>query len=491
MKKTSVSLIAFIMMLGICTISTPVWAQTSASSVSEKQTPERLPIPLPHLMAEAMDTHTTLTLLPGLKKESERLVERQKAYEEAQERFKRLNDCNIKRLSKHFKDPAAVWKKITDTYDAKEKELAIYINSAQPTTTTRNNSDGITYSDAELSELLLHWSLGNEILTDVYANQDKWGERITPKSPSFPLWKDQKYFFDKDWDNYYTKLNTFFGVPPQGRPIIDDRKYDYNRADETKQAHDLYLKALTVKNPKRALLMPEELKKGPTIAPRPLPPVEENVLYIGDIEQTHQIFPTWPEPWRKQIANNFANFNTKGEMAKDFIPRTFRLKNSFAGFDQDKQNNRLNVYQIEKKKLDGAKKIVEATTVSVKSMKNSVQTNLKKLNITASTEANLADPKEYEKLANSIKQHKYDLITQMENRMKDAPEYMQYKTVVEALKKDIDGKVYIAPSNAVMVDQGILEANATEALQKEQELFAKEKNQSVQKDFNEKCLLGD
>ena len=112
------------------------------------------------------------------------------------------------------------------------------------------------------------------------------------------------------------------------------------------------------------------------------------------------------------------------------------------------------------------------------------------MNISAPVDADMSIPQEYEKLSNVIKNHKYDLIKQIENRLTDRADHMQIKAVIEALKKDTDGKVYITPTNAVMIDQGLLEAAATEALQKEREDFAKAKQQSVQKEFNNKCLLG-
>lgn len=56
---------------------------------------------------------------------------------------------------------------------------------------------------ADLSETFLMWSLGNGILQDVYANQDRWGERI---DRSFPLTVDQQYVYDEqDWYGKYKK----------------------------------------------------------------------------------------------------------------------------------------------------------------------------------------------------------------------------------------------------------------------------------------------
>ncbi|MGN1063725.1 MAG: hypothetical protein ACI4QM_05340, partial [Alphaproteobacteria bacterium] len=342
----------------------------------------------------------------------------------------------------------------------------------------------------EIAEMLVHWSLGNDILTDVYAHQDAWGERKAPRAPSFPLWQDQKFFFDREWDAYYTKLNAFFGVPANGRPVIDDRKYDYNRADETRAAHEAYVAALKAKNPQKALLMPEALKQGPAVAPRPLPPVRESVLYIGDVAQTHQIFPAWPEPWQKQIANNFAVYNTAGEMARDFVPKSFKIRDDVAQRDPALQNNRLNVYQLQKKQVDGAKKVLEASQVNVKSMQQTVQDGLNKLQIAASVDTDLLQEKTYKKVEDAIKEKKYALIAQIERQIRDNPTAYTAGEVVAALKKDPSGRTYITVQNAVNIDQLLLEAAATQALQQEQEAFAAQQKKSEDKPLDNMCLNG-
>ena len=492
MKKTSVSYIVLAAFLCVVPMTLhAVSAKTNVATAEVKSEPKRL-LSLELLTLKATEAHALLGQLQAFKAEGEKLAKREKEHIKAQERFKELNDCNVKRLSSHFKNPEEVWKKITNAYDAKEKELAIYINSAESSTDSGIlKADGkTTYTDQEISELMAHWSLGNDILTDVYANQDKWGERKSPKAPSFPLWNDQKYFFDKDWNAYYTKLNTFFGVPPQGRPKIDDRKYDYNRADETMAAHQAYMKMLMAKNPKKALLLPEELKEAPVVAPRPLPPAEESTMYLGDIEKTHQVFPAWPEPWRKQIENNFADFNTKGELAKDFVARTFRLKNEVGGIDGTERNNRLNIYQLEKKNVDAAQKMVEASKALVKSKQQVLQDTLDQAGINVSANVDITNPKEYEKLKQIINERKNDYIKQVEERLDSDPWNDSIKFEIEALKKDKDGKVSISKYNAVGIDQALLEATSVEVLQQKQEKFADEQMKKAEKTINKKCLLG-
>ena len=459
-----------------------------------KNEPSQEVVPVEYLMTQALDLHLTQSRIPELRKALKEQQERQEDLKMAQKQFKAMNDCNIKRLQEQFKNPEEVWNKMTSMYDQREKDLAIYINSSEVQTPANleKKTDINSYTDREISELLLHWSLGNEILTDVYANQDKWGTRKAPKSPSFPLWEDQKFLYDQKYNDKYTKLNAYFGVPPQGRPVITDEvKYDYNRADEMVAAHNAYLAKLTASDPKRALLIPSDLKSPPEVAPRPLPPVEESVLYIGDVEKSHQIFPAWPEPWQKQIENNFANYNTKGELAKDFRPRSFKVKDEVLARDPNEQNNRLNVYQQQKKNVDSAEKLLEIATLQTAEFANVLQDGLNRSGIEgAATPLNLDNEKSFASLQDQLKSQKLALIEKIEKNLKGHPRAYSIQMTIDALKKDANGRTYITPINAANVDQLLLEASATDALLKEQEKFAKDEKKKQDKHIDAKCLNG-
>lgn len=497
MNKLGITLLAGT--LGICLM--PVIA-TKANDFTfvkvaqppVKEEPTKEVVPVEYLMTQALDLHLTQSRIPQLKKALKDQQERLAELQTAQKKFEAITDCNIKRLQEQFKNPEEVWNKMTAVYDQREKDLAIYINSSEVPSpeSLEKKTDINNYSDREISEMLLHWSLGNEILTDVYANQDKWGTRKAPKSPSFPLWEDQKFLYDQKYNDKYTKLNAYFGVPPQMRPVITDEvKYDYNRADEMVAAHNAYLAKLTASDPKRALTIPAELKNPPEVAPRPLPPVEESVLYIGDVEKSHQIFPAWPEPWQKQIENNFANYNTKGELAKDFRPRSFKVKDEVLARDPSEQNNRLNVYQQQKKGVDAAQKMLEVSTLEVSEFANVLQEGLNRGGIPASVGTlNLKDEKSFENLQNRLKAEKLALIDKIQQNIKGHPREYSIQTTINALKKDANGKAYITPINAANVDQLLLEAAASDALIKEQEKFAAEEKKKQDKRIDKKCLNG-
>lgn len=488
MKKVYLPLIAFALLTMPLTTS----AQLSFVKMEVPEPPQistEMQVPVEFLMTRALNIHTALTHLPMLKKAQEDLANRKEQLEWANKKFAALRKCNIDNLKDQFKDPEAVWDKMTQTYDQREKDLAIYINSSEPNNAAPKTSmEG--YSDQEISEMMLHWSLGNEILTDVYANQDKWGERKAPKSPSFPLWEDQKFFYDKDWNSYYTKLNTTLGAPPNGRPEVGDIKYDYNRATDVKAAHAAYLAKLTAQHPERALLLTDDLKKGPPVPPRPLPPARESVMYLGDVEKTQQVFPAWPEPWKKQIDNGFQNYNAKGEFARDFSGKSFKLKDSVTQMDPLLQNNRLNVYQLQKKAVDGAEKLVEVGQLDVLEMQRMVENDLNRNRVNGNATVDVTDPKNYAALEDALKTEKFKILAEIDNRLKTHPRAGTITQTVAALKKDPSGKAYITTSNAADIDQLLLEAAATSALQKEQEAYMKEYRKEQQKPIDEMCLNG-
>ena len=172
-------------------------------------------------------------------------------------------------------------------------------------------------SNDMVNEMFANWRIGQEILTDVYQNQDKWGERKSKDAPSFSLWEDQKYQYDQEWNDYYTKINTLFGVGPEGRPVIGDERYDYAQTEKVQKAHDEYIKMLALTAPNKMAAIPAELKAIPA-PPHPLPPKKESVLYFTSEVPEKRIYPAMPEPWQKYAENDFKDINPDGEMAKDF-----------------------------------------------------------------------------------------------------------------------------------------------------------------------------
>lgn len=419
MKPLSISLIA--LLVGCLYCSAPE-AQVSYSKVVFKaptlvQARERT------YSAEtvmwAMRVHNLIFQLKEYQKAREQLLDAADRYELQQLRYKSMMLCNINNLKPYFKDPQAVWLNIVDKYDRDEKKLGIQINTtdagASATGDLIANTPGVSnlldgaLQGADLSETFLMWSLGNGILQDVYANQDRWGERI---DRSFPLTVDQQYVYDEqDWYGKYKKINRaaccrdncgigYKGAPDTRETLQDGTTYDYH-ADykyhedgKVKTAHDLYMaKIRAVHRRGCTKRLTTEMFTEPNRPPRPLPPVNETVVYDAEAysaarppfseqriyEGTQLKFAAsaWPAPWKTFIDSKFSVYNKNGAMPQNFkyasitpIPLEERTAAQLQDF-YDSQNNRLNAYQVLKKNLDDAKKILDTSKVNyIEAMQN-------------------------------------------------------------------------------------------------------------------------
>ncbi len=486
-------------------------------------------------LQKALAVHNAMNEMRTLLQKQKNQEVMQKNLELQQKKMKAMQQCNIKRLAKDFKNPEDVWKKMTDEYDTRERDLAIYINSADDMTdeqraTLKENLENGYFSDESLAEVMAYWDIGNDILTDVYANQDKWGERLSPDAASLPLWEDQKYIFDKEWNQKYEAINLYFGVPPNGRPLIGEERYDYKNTDQLQAAHDAYLAALTAKNPVKAALMPPEMREA-MVAPKPLPPKEESVMYIETDDPEKRVYPALPEPWRQYQADHFRDINPNGEMASDFS-RGLELKDSAKNRTSAEQNNRLTVYQALKKELDGAEKMDLAMKQSVDQTAASVQQKLMN-NLDLSGEVDLTDSKAVEDVMNRLRAEKDRMIALAEAQLaeeakwealawdqladkqrlesssamvelsKTNPAYYEKvkdvlgtsvvqrnRELLTALKKDTEAVVAITPTNAKDIDRKIREARAEEALLQKRDEWEKELAAEEERPIDDLCING-
>lgn len=496
---------------------------------AEKQSNYQIPL------LKALDLHNLMVSLPSFRQFQQTQADAKEQLDYQNKRFDDMTACNIRRLGKYFQNPEDVWEKMTKTYDAQEKQLAVFLNSAQ-----RYDPDqlpNVTPDDQTIIEQNATWTLGKNILTDVYANPEKWG---TPKggvgkSSVFPLWKDQKYLYDKEYNDFYAQINAYFGVSADILPQIGDQKYDYTQYGELIKAHADYLKKISAKAPQKLMGMPASFKTPP-VPPKPLPPADEIIKYIGDPEKTGQVFPEWPEPWQKFMKSNFEDFNPTGEMAQDFVGKSLRLKESVRNQDATLQNNRLNVYQGIKKERSTAQKLVEITQAEENDLMNVLDSRLASHGLTMET-PNLLDETQYNQVKEAIRDRKEMYLKQAEEEMsmlpsssgdgqetlsvesvlsispqgqedvldqltKDRSLYVktadaiqssrvyQARQLIDALKTDSDGHVTLSRQNAGQIDQLMKEATATEALKKEIESFNKRMNKTQRKKLDDMCLNG-
>ncbi len=533
MRELSVSMVAFAMALCV----------TVSVSALEFDTAKPVVIPKPMIFPQdksqaldaALSVHNAMNKMYALKQKQEMQASAKKNLALQQKKMEAMEKCNIGRLAKDFKHPEQVWKKMTDAYDKREKELIVYVNSADEMTeedraVLKANIKNGYFSDEALAETMSFWDIGNEILTDVYQNQDAWGERVKPGAPSFPLWEDQKYVFDQEWNQQYEEINLYFGVPPEGRPVIGDEKYDYAKEEQVNVAHKAYLAALTAKNPAKAAAMPKKWLKA-QVAPKPLPPKAESIVYLTSDDPERQIYPKMPAPWEAYQKDGFKDINPTGEMAEDFA-KGLVLKESAKNRTTDAQNNRLTVYQALKKTLDGAEKIDEAMAQSLSQTETAVLDQLHQ-QLDLDGEIDLNDAKEFEQLFERLKNQKNALLVFAEQNLKEEeaweraawrqslekkrleavdtmtelqkenPAYyqkvketlsvsapQQNRELLTALRTDENAIVSLSAVNAKDIERLMREAVAEEKLLEKQDAWNKELAAEEKRSIDDLCING-
>ncbi len=518
MRKITLLSTVAVMMLGWGSIPSASASALKFREVKTRDVSLDIPEPKPNYsspLTKAEALHSVLYDLNSYRQKALDKQEEEKLRDTQKQTLEAARLCNIKKLEKQFKNPTAVWDKMVQTYHDKEKDLSIYLNSANPAPKTQEEQQ---QTDQQImAESFMFWKLGEDILTDVYANQDAWGERKSTTTPSFPIWEDQKYVYDQAWDKKYTQINAFFGVPPMGRPLIkNEAKYDYARHDDVVAAHTAYLTALAATNPQKALLLPDSLRKPPEPAPRPLPPKKEAVIYREASDGSIQVYPEWPAPWQEFANSGFSSYNPKGEMAEDFIGKSLMLKESAKGHQP---TNRLDTYQRLEQRVATTEKNIGARDDMMQTITKLLNDRLEPYGINASVD--LADDEQYNQLRKEIFETRQFFINQAEEALKTTEEQrsplakdvlkrqqeynqrqaaglikpdpndknplnisweesyalhedlqlmshrQEAQTMLDALKKDQKGQASLSRKNAANVDQMIKETEALRSLEAE------------------------
>lgn len=519
-------------------------AFTRARAPQPKPIPEvQKPADYKTPLLKATELHNFLNKLPDYKTDQIRLERAKDQTVQDKRRYAAMEACNIQRLEEYFKNPEEVWRKMKEKYDGDEKDLAIYFNSSTVLSPDEKKTQLLASNhpatDQELSEMFMYWSLGRSILNDVYQNPEQWGDPKKPNTAVFPLWKDQKYLVDRAYDKKYNEINAFFGIPPAGRPLVGDSKYDYKQHNEVVLAHTAYIAALAAAKPERALLMPERMREAPAAAPKPLPPAGESVIYLKNQDGTTALFPETPEPWREFADSGFAAYNPDGEMGQDFAGRSFQVRPDVGQRSPDTLNhNRLEVYQALKKQLSSSEKIQEVTQRQHDVIQKAAQGMLDKYNLTVESDAagdiDFKNETRMKALKEQIKARKAayldeaaaaiaaneakGLAAQMPSFEQAAKEayinkklkngadkqalYQQVKEIITltpeeqarrliaALHADAEGDVYLTRANVADIEGQIKASRAARALRDEAELQveAQLKKYRRQKKIDETCL---
>ncbi len=467
---------------------------------------------LPQLSREAletaMDVHNMMVEVRRLKTDRTEVESATRIQNLHERQMAAMDKCSARKLADQFKNPEEVWQKMKDAYRDRERELTVYVNAAENMTPEELEAYNEARANGEmneemLAEMMAQWRLGQEILTDVYANQDKWGERKDKQAPSFPLWRDQQYQFNQDWDAYYTKLNAYLGAPANGRPEIDEViRSDYARRADVMQAHQAYLKRVSQQNPARARQLPDALKEPPA-APHPLPPKKELLAYFRDDTVGGRVYPALPEPWQRYADDGYKDVNPDGEMAADFDADHHLTEKALA----EDQTNRLVVAAGIQQSLDGATRMKKMVDEGVSETIDGIRAELATY-ITLGDNENLLDPDVQASVLQRLKVKKEALLAQAEQDFQKYPKsmktdrvvqdykldeiedftelkkinpaafealqsqmpvsvYQQDKDLLEALKADADGWAFLNEANAAYASVLIKDAHAREAFSDE------------------------
>ena len=453
---------------------------------------------------------------------------KQQILEEA--RLKALEKCSVEKLADQFEDPEEVWQKMKDEYDRREQALAVAVNASEPATDAEVEAYEADMADGKVSpaiaaELFAPWKIGNEILTDVYQNPDNWGNR-KQEATSFPLWRDQKYQVDRQWDETYTEINRHFGAPEEGRPEIGDERYDYARADEIEKAHLKYLNDLAVKYPEKVASLPNRLEKA-VLPPRPLPPKNEVVVYLRTEDGNGQVYPALPAPWQAYAEEGFKDIAPDGEMADDF-GEGMVLKEE--ALDRQEPKNRLSAYAAQRDAIIGNGFMTEKVLTRAEAQMQFLRAKIAVF-VPIEEDADLLDPEVYTDVLDRLQAKYQDVLKDAETELAQRrPEqedtyrfadmnlddiedfaklkemnpdafaevqsyipsspYEQDRQLLKALASDPEGRVFLNEINAGDVDKMMKESEAMRALIKEQTNRDKDFALQASVEIDETCLNG-
>ena len=287
------------------------------------------------------------SLIPSLKEEQEK-----RDLSAAQ--ISALKECTILLLSNVYSNPEEAYNNIQAAFNDKVKTITVYINETGDTTADTDNAEAYPY-----------WRVGREVLTDVYENPEKYGQ----KKADFPLWTDQKYLYTQGVNAILSDIHNKFTLPesngrtqiPQNK-AFNDKLAEYlnafsqqngilNTLDYTqnsKKYTDLlnYLK----EHPKYEALKQNVMPALPPL-PKPLPPFYEMIQLTEDPAQSGTIFPEWPAPWAEYIRRGLDKRAVGGEMDTCFLPKSITLRPDVRNWDKTKINNRLSLTKEKEEEL--------------------------------------------------------------------------------------------------------------------------------------------
>lgn len=285
MKKSFLKQTSLLLCFGagiFCAVITPAWGQLSQV---QPWVPPKKEIKVPEdyrtFMVEAMQIHAIQYQINNMEMTSHPntvLAEKYVTVKQAQ--FDALNACNVERLASVYQNPEEAWKNMTNEYERQERELKVYINAANP----MEKED-----PADLA--FPQWRIGRDVLTDVYANPEKYGKLLgSDEQAGFKHWKDQDYIYVEKVNHFLEDVVSALGVA-NIPGISRNNSYTQNAA-----AYTAFLNGVKSSQPNKYAALPADMLVFPQ-PPAPLPPANE-IIKLTEDSSNGVLFPKMPEPWR-------------------------------------------------------------------------------------------------------------------------------------------------------------------------------------------------
>ena len=361
----------------------------------------------------------------------------------SKERVKDFDECNEKWLSDYFANPGNVWSKLKK--ETQDRVLAYDLNMAvsteeiaeddaafvagvdeQEQTGSETDEINLTFNANDLMKDGPEVAISFAVLNLFYPDQDAWGQRKTGQTSSLPLWNDQKYLYDRDvWKPKYQKIVEFClgqgHKMPLKEPKIDDAvKYDYYLYDQVKSAHDKFIKTTEA----QGCLLSPAMKNPPKSAPRPLPPVYEEIIVFKDgNNQLGSIYPQTPmNPsaekkgafeegtlWEKYKADKYRNINEKGEFSTYFNVSKNNTITTLPPVDNI-DGNRLSRYLLYKRDEQTATEAYESFLDDAANLKANIEQTAATIGIEIPSDINYLNKKDLNRLLDALKKGKENIL---------------------------------------------------------------------------------
>ena len=372
----------------------------------------------------------------------------------------------------------------------KSERVEIDVNKESASETAAAEADWETNEGVNIADLAPEVDITFAVLNKFYAHQDKWGERKSETTSSLPLWEDQKYLYNRDiWKPKYRQIQQHCAA--QEHPLVqkeakvsDKVKYDYYFYDEVKTAHNAFVRAAQAQE----CVLTSEMKNPPVVAPRPLPPVYEEIVVIKDesnnLEKLYPQNPMNPSAtqvgsfekgtlWEKYKADEYRNIASNGEFNRYFkvSDSTLRARSKV----DEIEGNRLSKYLEYKEDAANALETYDGYLDSAKELALSLEEAAELNKIDLPKNLNYLDKNDLDKVYKLFKAEKEKALAEVKEKMGPKVENISSMTAEElqkdvilayykALITDADAEVKLTEEKALTIDEAIKESRANQKL---------------------------